>query len=98
MQESLLIQEKIAGEHILTVKLLEEITGREGDLAKGFFGMLGFPIVKFFARFRKVLRVEGMKSRRELRHGCECWTLSDLVRTGRAGGRCDPRRVNKRKS
>ncbi len=62
MQESFLVQEKIAGEHTLTVKLLKEITGRDGDLAKGFFGMLGLPSVKFFARFHKVLQVEGMKS------------------------------------
>src|SRR5258707_2150096 len=36
-----------------------------------------------------------MKSRREFLHGCECRTLGNLVRTGRAGGRCQQKQRNR---
>ena len=50
VQEPLFIQEEIAGEHALTVKLLEEIAGRDGDLAERFLRDAAIPkSLKFFA-------------------------------------------------
>ena len=87
VQKSFLVEEEIAREHALAEKLLEEITGRNGNLAKRLVGMLQFPIVKFFPRFREVLGVERMKSSREFRDGSKGGTVLFFVCACRAGGR-----------
>jgi len=53
VQESASHSEKIAESTPLAVKLFEKIAGRDGHLAKRFFGMLRFPGIKFLARSEK---------------------------------------------
>src|SRR5208283_2257829 len=68
-EEALVIEEVVAGENVLDVKLLEEITGGNGDLAERFVGMIIGPLLKDFAGFREFLNVKIVESFFEFGNG-----------------------------
>ena len=87
VQESFFIQEKIAGENILAIKLLKEVAGGHSNFAEWLVRMLRFPAGKLFASFCEVLNVQGAKPRSEFRHVGERWGGTVGLRSSVADGR-----------
>src|SRR5208337_765110 len=68
-EEALVIEEVVAGENVLEIRLLEEIAGGKGDLAERFVGMIVGPFLKDIAGFREFLNVKTVESFFEFGNG-----------------------------
>jgi hypothetical protein len=66
VQESLFVQEKVAGQYALKVQLLKEIAGGHGHLTERILRIAGFPACENFACFSELLLVEEIESSGEL--------------------------------
>src|SRR5260370_2040877 len=71
VQESLFVQEKVAGQYALKVQLLKEIAGGHGHLTERVLRIAGFPACENFACFSELLLVEEIESSGELWYRCE---------------------------
>src|SRR5260370_4068324 len=86
VQESLFVQEKVAGQYALQVQLLKEIAGGHGHLTERILRIAGFPGCENFAGFSELLLVE------EIESGGHLWYLW----VGRGDSRCFPRKADDR--
>ncbi len=87
-EKALVIQEIIAGEHPLAVKLLEQIAGRDGDLAEGLRRVFLRPLLKNRARFGEFLFVEKVVAIFQFRNRTESGSFQffdGLAAAGRRG-------------
>src|SRR5258708_39656054 len=73
VQESLFVQEKVAGQYALKVQLLKEIAGGHGHLTERILRIAGFPACENFACFSELLLVEEIESSGDLWYRGEGW-------------------------
>src|SRR6266436_372459 len=71
VQEPLFVQEKITGQHALTIHLFKKKRSAEGDFTQRFFWMIRMPIVECFASWLEFLLVELMEPGHEFGHRIE---------------------------
>ena len=79
-EKSLVVQEEVAGQDALAVKLLEKIARRDGYVTEGIVRVLFLPAEKCLAGLGKFLLVKKMKSGLQLRHGDERRAIGRIFR------------------